>query len=91
MAKVVESTRRSDLVSRWSDLYGRDVQESREAHVLQGRVARGSEGALQFELGRQYGRAIDFGEADEIDELALTVLLGEAVALNAGTAPKGKR
>jgi hypothetical protein len=37
-------------------------------------------------------RAIDFGEADEIDEVALTALLREAIALNGGTAaPKGKR
>jgi hypothetical protein len=36
-------------------------------------------------------RAIDFGEADEIDESALAALFREAIALNAGTAPKGKR
>ncbi len=37
-------------------------------------------------------RAIDFGEADEIDESALTHLLREAVALNDGSAtPKEKR
>jgi hypothetical protein len=37
-------------------------------------------------------RAIDFGEADDIDEGALKALLQEAIALNAGTvAPKGKR
>jgi hypothetical protein len=36
-------------------------------------------------------RAIDFGEADAIDELALTALLREAMALNVETAaPKGK-
>ncbi len=37
-------------------------------------------------------RAIDFGEADEIDEGALKALLNEAIALNVGTAtPKRKR
>ena len=37
-------------------------------------------------------RAIDFGEADEIDESALTHLVREAVALNDGSAtPKEKR
>ncbi len=37
-------------------------------------------------------RAIDFGETDEIDEVALTALLRAAIALNGGTAaPKGKR
>ncbi len=37
-------------------------------------------------------RAIDFGEADEIDESALKALLREAIVLNAETAaPKGKR
>ena len=37
-------------------------------------------------------RAIDFGEADDIDEAALTALLREVVALNTGSAaPRGKR
>jgi len=37
-------------------------------------------------------RAIDFGEADEIDELALEALLREATALNTGSAaPRRKR
>ena len=37
-------------------------------------------------LGGNTRRAIDFGEADEIDGPALTALLREAVALNAETA-----
>ena len=37
-------------------------------------------------------RAIDFGEADDIDEVALKALLQEAIALNAGSAaPRKKR
>lgn len=48
-------------------------------------------GLFNSSLGGNARRAIDFGEADEIEESALTALFREAAALNAGTAPKGKR
>lgn len=49
-------------------------------------------GLFNSSLEGKTRRAIDFGEADDIDELALTALLREAKALNAGTAsPKGRR
>jgi hypothetical protein len=48
-------------------------------------------GLFNSSLEGKVRRAIDFGEADEIDELALTALLQEAITLNAGTEPKGKR
>ena len=49
-------------------------------------------GLFNSSLEGKTRRAIDFGEADEIDESALKALLREAISLNAGTAsPKGKR
>ncbi len=42
-------------------------------------------GLFNSSLEGKTRRAIDFGEADDIDELALTALLREAKALNAGT------
>jgi hypothetical protein len=43
-------------------------------------------GLFNSSLEGKTRRAIDFGEADEIDELALQDLVREAAALNAGTA-----
>jgi hypothetical protein len=66
-----------------SNLYGRDIQEGREAHVLQGGIGRGSEGTFYSSLEGNTRRAVDFGEADEIDESALKALLRSAADLNA--------
>ena len=43
-------------------------------------------GLFNSSLGGNTRRAIDVGEADEIDGVALTALLREAVALNRGSA-----
>jgi hypothetical protein len=49
-------------------------------------------GLFNSSLEGKTRRAIDFGEADEIDEVAMKALLQEAVALNTGTtSPKAKR
>jgi hypothetical protein len=49
-------------------------------------------GLFNSSLDGKTRRAIDFGEADEIDELALKALVREAIILNTGTAaPNGKR
>ncbi len=49
-------------------------------------------GMFNSSLDGNTRRAIDFGEADDIDESALKALLREAIALNAeSTAPRGKR
>jgi hypothetical protein len=49
-------------------------------------------GLFNSSLGGNTRRAIDFGEADEIDGPALTALLREAASLNAETvASRGKR
>jgi hypothetical protein len=49
-------------------------------------------GLFNSSLEGKTRRAIDFGEADDIDELALTALIREAITLNAGTtAPNRKR
>jgi hypothetical protein len=45
-------------------------------------------GLFNSSLEGKTRRAIDFGEGDEIDELALKALIREAIALNAGTAAR---
>jgi hypothetical protein len=47
-------------------------------------------GLFNSSLEGKARRAIDFGEADDIDELALKALVREAITLNAGTAPSSK-
>jgi hypothetical protein len=48
-------------------------------------------GLFNSSLEGKTRRAIDFGQADDIDEKALKALLQEAVALNAGTAPPARK
>ena len=48
-------------------------------------------GLFNSSLEGKTRRAIDFGETDEIDEAALTALLREAMALNAGSAAPGPK
>ena len=70
------------MVSQRSDLHRRDLQERREAHILQGGLAKGPSGLFNSSLEGNTRRAIDFHEDDEIDEKAFVTLIRAAVSLN---------
>ena len=77
-----DQSRGAGVVPPGWDLHRRDVQERREAHVLQGSLAGGPPGLFNSSLDGKVRRAIDFHEDDEIDEKAFVNLIRAAVSLN---------
>ena len=76
------------LVARRHHLHGRVLQEGRQAHVREGRVAEGSDRALQLEPRGNVRRAIDIHEGEVVDASAFKALIRGAVALNSSRTSK---
>ena len=72
----------SGLVARRHHLHRRVLQESREAHLRQGRVSEGPARLFNSSLEGNVRRAIDIHEGEKVDESAFKALVRQAVALN---------
>lgn len=78
----MEVAGRSRLVSRRTDLHGRDLQERREATFLKGAQLKDPKKLFNASLEGNARRAIDFHEGDKVNEAAFKALIREAVTLN---------
>ena len=83
--------RRSGVVSRWTDLHRRNVQERCDKSVVKLAFAKGASlkdpsGLFNASLECNTRRATDLREGDEVDADAFKTLIRAAVALNRSSA-----
>jgi len=88
MAEAFQSGGCAGVVAQGNPFYRRNVQVCSEYDLCQGRFASDPSGLFNSSLEGNTRRAIDFHEADVIDEAALMELIRVAVVLNTSAKPE---